>query len=165
MRSTRPARRRSPPSAPTAATRALRVEGELPATLPGAHVVELAAPANIAVGAVTWGVGVHLAALDPGVTVERVGLGRAPAPPPADRPLVVVTRDAHRHADQRAALDHLLAARPDAIVVELGWPDPSPAAAAAARVVTHGASAASGAAVARLLVHGAARLEQEAHTR
>jgi beta-N-acetylhexosaminidase len=141
----------------SAAARALRVEGDLRLPLRGAHVVELTAPAGIAAGEVAWGVGALLVELDPTTSVERVGLGDRPGAPPASRPLVVVVRDAHRHADQAATVAHLLADRPDAVVVELGWPDPDPPA-AAARIVAHGASAAAGAAVARLL----AGLSQEA---
>ncbi len=155
-----PARSDSHQLGRSAAARALRVEGDLRLPLRGAHVVELTAPAGIAAGEVAWGVGALLVELDPTTSVERVGLGDRPGAPPAGRPLVVVVRDAHRHADQAATVAHLLADRPDAVVVELGWPDPDPPA-AAARIVAHGASAAAGAAVARLL----AGLSQEAAIR
>jgi beta-N-acetylhexosaminidase len=38
------------------------------------------------------------------------------------RPLVIVVRDAHRHPAARAAATVLLAAHPDATVVEMGLP-------------------------------------------
>jgi beta-N-acetylhexosaminidase len=69
----------------------------------------------------------------------------------AGRPLIVVSRDAHRRATQAGALRTLLTARPDAVHVDEGWPggeDPP----AAARVLTHGASPACGDAVADLLL-------------
>ncbi|MEU8382812.1 glycoside hydrolase family 3 protein, partial [Streptosporangium sp. NPDC048865] len=73
-----------------------------------------------------------------------------PVPPPPDgRPLVIVVRDAHRHAWVSDRLDALLSRRPDAIVVEMGLP--GPATPGAAHVTTHGATAASGRAAAELL--------------
>jgi beta-N-acetylhexosaminidase len=68
------------------------------------------------------------------------------------RPMVVVVRDAHRRPTQAAALASLAEARPDAVVVDMGWPVPAgDRPAAAAWVTTFGASRASGEAVARLL--------------
>lgn len=46
-----------------------------------------------------------------------------------DRPVVLAVRDAHRQADQRALLEDVLAARPDAIVVGCGTADDAPLAA------------------------------------
>jgi beta-N-acetylhexosaminidase len=106
------------------------------ATLPltgAAHVVEFAAPHNLAIGAETpWGVAAPLAALVPGTTTVRLAAAELPAgaePPPtmlaaaAGRPLVLVVRDLHRHDWMRAAVARALTARPDAIVVELGIPE------------------------------------------
>jgi beta-N-acetylhexosaminidase len=61
-----------------------------------------------------------------------------------------VTRDRHRHPWQRAQLQRLVAARPDAVVVDMGWPcgEPLPAATV---ITTFGASRASADAVAELL--------------
>jgi beta-N-acetylhexosaminidase len=56
----------------------------------------------------------------------------------AGRPLVLVTRSAHRQPTIREAVEALLAHRPDAIHVELGVPGPGLG--AAATVWTHGAS-------------------------
>ena len=58
----------------------------------------------------------------------------------AGRPLVIVVRDAHRHPAARAAIIALLAARPDAIVVEMGLPVWRPP--GGAYVATYGAAAA-----------------------
>ncbi len=70
----------------------------------------------------------------------------------ADRPLVVVVRDPQRRPTQAAALRTLLAARPDAVVVDMGWPDDGDGLpVAAARITTYGASRASGQAAARRL--------------
>jgi hypothetical protein len=51
----------------------------------------------------------------------------------------------------------LLAARPDAIVVDMGWPDVDPLP-AAARITTFGASRASGEAAAAILVDAGAAI-------
>jgi len=146
-----------------AARRAVRVDGELPAGLAGAHVVELDRPTNIAAGSVPWGVGAALRDLDPTATVSRVPEGDERAVASAllaarRRPLVVVARDPQRRRAQAAALRTLLTARPDAVLVDMGWPAADGLAGAALRlptarthVTTFGASRASGEAVARLL--------------
>jgi beta-N-acetylhexosaminidase len=63
---------------------------------------------------------------------------KAALEPAVGRPLVLVVRDAHRRAWMSATLDRLLAARPDAVVVELGLPGPHPL--GAVYVATHGAA-------------------------
>ena len=141
-----------------AARRALRIEGDLPGTLRTAHVIELDRPPMVAAGVVPWGIGAALAAADPTTTVRRVdpeqveelGIERLLAPA-GGRPLVVVARDPSRSPAQAALLAGLLAARGDAVVVDMGWPGPA-APGGRTRVVTHGASAASARAVAELLV-------------
>jgi beta-N-acetylhexosaminidase len=142
-----------------AAERALRVDGALPELplLPRAHVVELDRPANIAAGAVPWGVGAPLRALAATATTARVPEGDDHAVAStlvaaADRPLVVVVRDAHRRPAQAATLATLAAARPDAVVVDMGWPgNPTDRPAVATWITTPGASRASGEAAARVL--------------
>ena len=89
----------------------------------------------IAAGDVPWGLGAALAGLDPTITVER-DRRRAPAahrPPP----LVIAYRDAHRQpeADRRPST-LWRAARPDAVLVDLGWPHPAPPL-ARGRIVTY----------------------------
>jgi beta-N-acetylhexosaminidase len=142
-----------------AAVRALRIDGALPepSLLAGAHVVELDRPANIAAGAVPWGVGAPVRAIDPTATAARVPEGDDHAVASAlvaaaDRPLVIVVRDAHRRPAQAAALRTLGAARPDAVVVDMGWPmGPADRPAVATWITTHGGSRASGDAAAHVL--------------
>jgi len=143
-----------------AARRAVRVDGPLPAPITGAHVVELDRPANVAAGVVPWGLAGPLAQRDPTATATRVAEGDDRAVASAllaarGRPLVVVCRDPGRRPDQAAALAALLAARPDATLVDMGWPT-SGLPPAAATITTFGASPACGDAVAALLLGAAA---------
>ncbi|MEV2275176.1 glycoside hydrolase family 3 N-terminal domain-containing protein [Nocardiopsis sp. NPDC049922] len=101
------------------ARRAVRVDGDLP-PLSDPYVVEVDAPAGMAVGEVPWG-------LSPWFPrTERV----SPDPAHAERlladargrDLVVVVRDAHRYAQARELVTRLLSARPTAVVVEMGLP-------------------------------------------
>jgi beta-N-acetylhexosaminidase len=145
--------------------------------LPGApHVIELAPRLNLAIDRGTpWGVGEPLGKLLPGTTVTRLGEGAQPAAEDgrgsgpgtgagaADpllglgaaleqaegRPLVIVVRDAHRHPWEMAALDRLLSARPDAVVVEMGLPGRTDL--GAAHIATHGSARVSGQAAAEIL--------------
>ncbi|OKI45059.1 glycoside hydrolase family 3 protein [Micromonospora sp. CB01531] len=140
-----------------AARRAVRVvtgaagAGVLPLAGP-AHVVEFAPPRNIAIGAETpWGIAAPLTALVAGTTTVRYAEDDTPADPTGaavGRPLVLVVRDLHRHDWMRAAVDLALAARPDAVVVELGVPE---LVTGAVHVATHGATRAAGYAAAELL--------------
>ncbi|MGN9813062.1 glycoside hydrolase family 3 protein [Micromonospora sp. BQ11] len=143
-----------------AARRAVRVTtapagaGTLPLAGP-AHVVEFEPPRNIAIGAETpWGLAAPLADLRPGTTTARYAEAGVPTDPTggADgRPLVLVVRDLHRHAWMRRAVDRALAARPDAVVVELGVPE---LVTGAVHVATHGATRAGARAAAELLTGG-----------
>ena len=75
----------------------------------------------------------------------------------AGRPLVLVVRDAHRHAWMASALAAVTAVRPDAIVVEMGIAyGLGEKSAGATQIATHGAALVSGLAVARLLTEGTA---------
>ena len=130
-----------------AAARSLRVRGR-PWLPPGPlDVVVRSGAVNIAAGVVPWHPGPLLAAARPGTTVH----GGVPALD-AGRPLVVVVRDLHRHADLAREVCALVGARPDAIVVEMGVPVLDPG--GRAWVCSSGASAASAAAVARVLLGG-----------
>lgn len=113
---------------------ALRVNGALP-DLTGAVVVRVGEDPSIAVGAVPWGIPCE--AVDP-ATFDPASLG-------ADVPVVLQTRDAHRHADVLALVERL----PEVVVVDYGWPGPwLPA---APRICAQGASLPAQAAVAELL--------------
>ncbi|GAA3445018.1 glycoside hydrolase family 3 protein [Planomonospora venezuelensis] len=144
-----------------AARRALRVTRRsaaavLPLPAPP-HVVELAPEMNLAIDKGTpWGVGEPLGKLLPGTTVTRLEASTATGSAieavlasAAGRPLVAVVRDAHRHAWQADALGHLLAARPDAVVVEMGLPGRSDL--GAVHLATHGSARVCGQAAAELL--------------
>jgi beta-N-acetylhexosaminidase len=130
-----------------AARRALRIEGTLPP--PGGFVVQLEPPANIAVGEVPWGLSPHL--LDvvsvrfmettPASTVDSL-LSAA-----GGRPLVVVSRDTHRHPWAREVVELLTARHPSVVLVEMGWPSPWRPAGAVAYVASYGAARANGRAV------------------
>jgi beta-N-acetylhexosaminidase len=128
-----------------AARRAIRVQGA-PST-PNPLVVRLQAPGNIAVGPVPWGLGPWAAdelRLDPATADAEVLLAKA-----ADRGLVLVVRDAHRHAEQRALVTTLTSARPDAVIVEMGLPIWLPA--GVAHISTFGAGLVNGQAAAETL--------------
>ncbi|CAM5562472.1 hypothetical protein SVIOM342S_04679 [Streptomyces violaceorubidus] len=151
-----------------AARRAVRLTGAARAALPltaAPHVVELAPVTNMAIGKETpWGVAVPLRERLPGTTSVRVrgqeleegtvALESCALEPAVGRPLVIVARDAARHAWMSRAVTGLTAARPDAIVVEMGLPGTTGA--AAAQIFTHGASAASGVAAAEVLTDASA---------
>ena len=124
-------------------------------------VVSLSPVANIAVGQETpWGVAGMLSARLPGTRMERFG-PRDAAPDllpgllqrvreaAADRRLVVVVRDAHRHQWMTAALRGLLEFRPDAAVVEMGVPQAEPV--GALHIATHGAARVCGLAAVEVL--------------
>ncbi|OSC57764.1 sugar hydrolase [Streptomyces sp. Alain-F2R5] len=156
------------PVGQVAARRAVRLTGAARDALPltaAPHVVELAPLTNLAVGNQTpWGVADPLRERLPGTTSVRVrgqeleegtvALESCALEPAAGRPLVIVARDAARHAWMDRAVTGLTAARPDAIVVEMGLP--GACGTGAARIFTHGASAASGVAAAEVLTGSAA---------
>ncbi|NJC68461.1 glycoside hydrolase family 3 protein [Planosporangium thailandense] len=145
-----------------AARRAVRVtvdgaDHRLPLAGPP-HVVEFAPVGNLAIGPDTpWGVAEPLGSLLPGTTVVRVTAGdladpgslrRVALDPAVGRPLVLVVRDAHRHDWMARALRTLLAARPDAVVVEMGVPAVR---SGQVYLATYGASRANGMAAAEVL--------------
>jgi beta-N-acetylhexosaminidase len=129
-----------------AARRAMRCAGRVALTGAAPVVVQLDPAPTIAVGRTGWGLG----GLLPGATELRVGPDEALPDPPADRPLVVVARDATRVGWVGRAVAGLLAARPDAVVVEMGLPGPVPP--ARGWIATGGASAAAARAAAELLL-------------
>jgi beta-N-acetylhexosaminidase len=66
------------------------------------------------------------------------------------RSLVLVVRNLHRHPWMAAIADELLARRPDAVTVEMGFPACRPER-AAAYIATHGAARVCGIAAAEVL--------------
>jgi beta-N-acetylhexosaminidase len=138
-----------------AARRAVRVSGRIVRPVRGAVLVEVVPPANIAVGSVPWG----LEPWVPAGSIIRIGVTATAGDHAADadralsaaagRPLVVVVRDAHRYPAARDVVTRLLAARPDAVVVEMGLPVWRPR--GGAYVATYGAAGASGRAAAEVL--------------
>ncbi|WP_182886299.1 glycoside hydrolase family 3 protein [Microbispora sp. H10885] len=142
------------------------------------HVVELAPETNLAIDkGMPWGAGEPLGKLLPGTTVTRLraedvraqdghaqdghaedgrgarepgdGVAAAILRQAAERPLVVVVRDAHRHPWQTDLLERLLAARPDGVVVEMGLPGRTDL--GAVHIATHGAARVCGQAAAEVL--------------
>ncbi|HET9187428.1 MAG TPA: glycoside hydrolase family 3 N-terminal domain-containing protein [Acidothermaceae bacterium] len=109
-----------------AARRAVQARGDV--VLPSAAtVVNLSAPANLAVGQAHWSLAEHLVLFDllageftvteQGPTVEQL-LSQTPT-----GPVVLVARDAYRRPWQRDWARSFLAARPDAVLVAIGMPD------------------------------------------
>ncbi|MCZ7416618.1 MULTISPECIES: glycoside hydrolase family 3 protein [unclassified Streptomyces] len=136
----------------TAARRALRVTRRFedkPSDAP-VFVAALTPVANIAVGDETpWGLAAELTRLLPGSGTGSWGRADAEADGVAalaarvlaaaeDRRIVAVVRDVHRHPWMAAALDAVLAARPDSAVVEMGVPQAPPV--GALHIATHGAA-------------------------
>ncbi|GAA4685845.1 glycoside hydrolase family 3 protein [Phytohabitans rumicis] len=133
-----------------AARRAVRVIGTgLPLAAPP-HVVEFEPPLNMAIGPETpWGVAVPLLALLPGTTATRLSAEADGFILAADgRPLVLVVRDLHRYDWMARAVASALAARPDAVVVEMGVAEKV---VGAVHVATFGATRACGQAAAEVL--------------
>ncbi|MFD5819481.1 glycoside hydrolase family 3 protein [Streptomyces sp. NPDC127038] len=117
------------------------------------YVAALTPVANIAVGDETpWGVAAELARLFPGTgtgSFSGEDAGASALAAAAGRPLVAVVRDEHRHPWMAAALDTLLAARPDTVVVEMGVPQSAPR--GALHIATHGAARVCGQAAAEAI--------------
>jgi beta-N-acetylhexosaminidase len=109
-----------------AARRAIRSDGDVRLAAP-ATVVNLFAPANLAVSEAHWSLAGPLAALgllaseltvtDEGPSLDDV-LGVV-----GTGPVVLVVRDAYRRPWQRLFVAAFLAARPDAVLVAIGMPD------------------------------------------
>jgi beta-N-acetylhexosaminidase len=115
---------------PVAARRALRIQhtGTDP-DLSGALVVEFDVTPGIAAGVVPWGLAAPLSRLLPGIERRPARQGDDPAAlfeqvrsVGAERPVIAVVRDAHRHPWVRDQLSELFATRPDLVTVETGWP-------------------------------------------
>ncbi|WP_405869462.1 MULTISPECIES: glycoside hydrolase family 3 protein [unclassified Streptomyces] len=138
-----------------AARRALKVtaaEHFTPLTEPP-YVAALTPVANFAVGDETpWGVAAELFRLLPGTETGSFAgekAGRAALDAAGPRRIVAVVRDEHRHPWMAAALDILLAARPDTVVVEMGLHQAVPR--GALHIATHGAARVCGRAAAEVI--------------
>jgi beta-N-acetylhexosaminidase len=137
-----------------AARRAILEIGQLPA-LHDPLVVQLEPPANIAVGSVPWGIGSWLPrASSRQVSTATPGNQLGPVADAllaeaAGRSLLIVVRDAHRYPAATGLVSRLLAARPDATVVEMGLPVWRPA--AGSYVASYGAARSNALAVAERL--------------
>ncbi|MGP3999883.1 glycoside hydrolase family 3 protein [Streptomyces sp. 8N706] len=152
----------APDAGLTAARRALEVTGRgvyEPLREPP-YVAAFTPVANIAVGDETpWGIAAELARLLPGTLSGTYGSEAAADGPSAmaahvlgeaaDRRIVAVVRDTHRHPWMAGALNALLAARPDTVVVEMGVPQAPPA--GALHIATHGAARVCGRAAAEVI--------------
>lgn len=115
-----------------AARRAVAVEGDV--TVGAAPVVvELAAAPTIAAGPVGYGFADAVRRVWPDAACVHDGFVNGNG-----RPIVLVLRDAARRPKQQAAARELVARRPDAVVVETGYPGWRPAG-ARGYVTTHGA--------------------------
>ncbi|NEA63647.1 glycoside hydrolase family 3 protein [Streptomyces sp. SID12488] len=117
------------------------------------YVAAFTPVANFAVGNETpWGVAAELVRLLPGTrtgTFTGEAAARAALTEAGPSRIVAVVRDEHRHPWMSAALDTLLTARPDTIVVEMGVPQ-SPRR-GAAHLATHGAARVCGQAAAEII--------------
>ncbi|WP_405924051.1 glycoside hydrolase family 3 protein [Streptomyces sp. NBC_00035] len=138
-----------------AARRALTVthtEAYVPIT-DAPYVAALTPVANIAVGEETpWGVAAELTRLLPGTetgSFAGADAGTVALSAAGPRRIVAVVRDEHRHPWMATALDALLAARPDTIVVEMGVPQAPPR--GALHIATHGAASVCGRAAAEVI--------------
>ncbi|MER6721963.1 glycoside hydrolase family 3 protein [Streptomyces halstedii] len=135
-----------------AARRALRVTGTAAPQTEPVYVAAFAPVANIAVGAETpWGVTGELVRRLPGTGTGTYAGADVDAVlrEAGERRVVAVVRDEHRHPWMAEALDGLLAARPDTVVVEMGLPE-APAR-GALHVATYGAARVCGVAAAEAI--------------
>ncbi|MEU5365954.1 glycoside hydrolase family 3 protein [Streptomyces sp. NPDC005925] len=138
-----------------AARRALTVTGadDFTPLTEAPYVAALTPVANIAVGDETpWGVAAELSRLLPGTETGSFAgpdAGHDALAAAGARRIVAVVRDEHRHPWMATALDTLLAARPDTVVVEMGVPQATPR--GALHIATHGAARVCGRAAAETL--------------
>lgn len=124
-------------------------------------LIRLLSAANMAAGDTVWGIGEHLggelATALPGArwhdaaTREDVDTALDAA---AGKPLVCLGRDLARVPFLRESVQRIRDRRPDAVVVDLGWPDLSDEAAPEVDVATFGAGRATATALIQLLKDG-----------
>jgi beta-N-acetylhexosaminidase len=122
-----------------AARRALHVDGPAPLTSPSL-VVGLEPEAGMAAGRLGQTPADWFCSAEPDAVTFHFREGAVDVGLELDgRQLVIIARDAHRHAWQRDAIDALTARAPDAAVVEVGLPHWRPAG-AGTYVATYGAA-------------------------
>jgi beta-N-acetylhexosaminidase len=139
-----------------AARRALRVEGD-PRPEQPPLVVELVPEFGIAAGRLSQQPGEWFRTVVPDAEVRSFDAASIDLDFPLDgRQLVVIARDAHRHAWEREAIAKLAARADDAIVVEIGAPHWRPDG-AATYVATYGAARVNVEAAAEALYSGSRR--------
>ena len=130
-----------------AARRALRQSGPFPALLASPLVVEVEPEENIAAGRFTWGFSPWAPVLRVDAAAGDGAAARSILADAAGRPLVLAVRDA---LGVQPLVAGLLAARPDAIIVEMGVPKWTPPP-GTAYLATYGASRACAQAAAEVL--------------
>jgi beta-N-acetylhexosaminidase len=135
-------------SVPIGADAVALAAADLAAENPDAAHVGGAVPAMTGPGTAKPGT-VNPGTVNPGTANLRAAVDAA-IHTAAERPLIIVVRDAHRHPAARAAVDRLLSARPDAVLVEMGLPSWRPPA-ARSYLATYGAARTSGQAAAEIL--------------
>ena len=126
------------------------IAGAAPGPLRGALVVDCRPPVSVANFDVAWGLGADVAAIDPTATAMDVTSDTEATrivEAARDRPLVVSVRGAAAHRWQQRLVDKIRAQRPDAVIVDLGWPGHRHT----ATLTTWGASRSSTRAVAEVL--------------
>ena len=136
-----------------AARKALRVDGNV-RVADDVVVLQLTPHSSMASGVIPWGVAEPLAGRGAQVTrfehrdgpVDLVPIVRKAV----GRSLVLTVRNLHRHEWQQQAAAALLAARPDAVVVEMGLPACRPAG-SSAYIATSGAARVCGVAAAEVM--------------
>jgi beta-N-acetylhexosaminidase len=139
-----------------AARRALEVEGDVRLKRP-AFVVELGPEPTIAAGHLRESPADWFRHVVSDAEVVRLHDWTPGTPVHVDgRQLVVISRDAHRHAWERQAIDSLLADEPDAILIEVGLSEWRPAGVSAS-IATFGAARVNIEAAAERLYSGTRR--------
>ncbi|MGH3737410.1 MAG: glycoside hydrolase family 3 protein, partial [Micromonosporaceae bacterium] len=122
----------------------------------GPLVVQVDAPATIAAGPTPWGLPL------PGADVIRITPARRHngADPTwllnaaGERPIVIVSRDTHRHPYTRSLVEKLAERHPDVVLVEMGWPAAWRPPGLRGYLATYGSSRANAQAAADVLLAG-----------
>ena len=128
-----------------AAPRSLAISGEARVRTPGVDILTVAARPGYAAGPTGWRLAQRLVAA--GFDVREVS---SAVPDDTDRDLVIEVRDAWKDPALTAELSEALDARPDAVVVDVGWPAP-PTVSVRGYVATHGTGALAATLVAAVL--------------